>query len=950
MSRKFKFNNLMSLVLAASAVAAIIIACGSGDIIEIKDEQLAVSLNQLAMQNSSDSAGNPSSPSGGGDSSDSDGGDSSGSVDGSSGSVDGSSDSVDGSSSSEDAPSSSSTPPPPIICEFEHDTYMIGEEVKLKTLRCDDGSPLTSVTFTAAGGYLSATGADNWKTGGSATYATKGNSSYGVGGLCGDFDEASMGICQPNPLEITDAPTARCEFATHTYEVGDAVTLTPNITCSGGFTATGGTLEYVSGGDLVDGKYTTSGTRKYKITGVLCGGAPVEAASCTDIEVKNPAITCNWTPNTYRGGELVPAPIIACVSSGKAMSKTGATFTKVSGIDAETPANWANENGTTKYGLRTTQSASSYKVSGVTCDGYEAAETTCNALTITVSPTATCKFERSGSYPDSYITGDPVVPPTITCSGGFTPTGTTTIIYTSGVDVLTTSGVDVLTAASLTSKATGNGVYTVKGVICDNIRVADAPCNNIAIKPIPTATCTWATKTYNIGATVPAPTIGCLAGDGYSYTRDVTLAQVTNKSGLSAVGAFPSYYSASGTSTYEVSGIKCDGYATATKECDVLTINPVTCTVAGDYDIGESFNVTLTNCEGKSSASTSLPSAGPNQPVTLTSVTCGTHNVPVTNIACTGNVTINPEPTCDAYGGNGNTNTNICNGVPWREVKWNEKPQRTTGGGNQYVPTGCYWVQSWSGTNDKGFGNISNYFINGVSYSNNSNKQDWDENKIDGGIYIYIPTNTSGDANNTSTITTGSKPPYCTGKSNAIVPTLECKLGTMTGAENKPIDISSKLKCTDGTTPKGPFTLGSIDLEHPTATLGQLQNLQASAICGGTSSILRVNATCTGTLEVLDASQACEAQRDMSTYCPNTNWADVYWNDAPAKPVNFSVGNRIPAGCFWVKSWNTGFSSNFGSNNTIYTFRLLERQLSHREALRIQLTAQPQIISRPLDW
>jgi len=904
-----------------------------------------------------------------------------------------------GVSSAAEEPSSSSEeviiiPKPTITCEFQEGTfYVVNEPIYAPTITCSDNSTFTATAFAAATSGIAAQDVNNWKTGGAAYYSTAGKSIYGVAGTCGE--EEVDGSCPQ--LTITTGPAATCVFNPHSWEVGKPVDA-PTIGCSGG-AIRGGTpvLSKVSGEAATDfanwaiggtATYSTTGSSKYQVSGVKCNDIPVDPADCNTLTITAPTITCGWSSSVV-GGKEVSAPTITCDNGN---GNAGGTFT-------------LNETTVTfplTTAIETTNSKTiNYKVSGVTCGGYAAAEATC-ALTVTKSPTASCLFTNAsvpagtaaaapvatcsdnkktgtetyelasgtavadlstwkttavgtGTYRVNGVKCDGIAvtaptcnltttAQTATCSGfgGTYIMGQTVTQPTIGCDragaaytagTISTSGTALFNASTWEATATGTSTYKVSGIKCDGITVADANCGSITVNPIPTASCTWATKTYDIGANVGAPTITCVgtgAGavdkSGASFAT-TGLAANAAANWLNTSGTTTTYYTTSGTSNYTLSGIKCGTYPVAPANCDALTINPVTCSVSGGpYDIGETITATLTNCAGKTTSTTSLPTAGPGQSVTLASVTCGGNNVAVTNTTCSGTVNINKEPTCDAYiGVNGKTWNDICGGVAWKDVKWNTVPtvvnQRINGGNPS-----CYYLKDWTGTGNHGFQNVNNWKLNGETFSsdqqspNGSNANDVKfknavGNKIDGGIYLYIPThntqpNISGGGAN---FVTGSLP-YC---NNGPAPTLTCALGTMTGAEGIAIDILPKLGCTDGTTPQAPISLGNINLSNPVATLGTLSNLQATATCGGTSGIA-VSATCSGTLEVLDASQACEAQRDMSTYCPNTNWNDVYWNVAPRQPVQFGgVGNRIPAGCFWVQNWNTSFGNNFGSNNSV---------------------------------
>jgi len=524
---------------------------------------------------------------------------------------------------------------PTITCVFERSNYVVGQAVKAPKIVCSDANDFTNVTFSPATGpgMVAVENSDNWKIiDGTTKFTSAGTSAYGVIGKCGEVPVEAVGC---GILTITDAPTPECRFDDdYSFEVGQIVNLNPRVSCSGAVQSSGGTLTYDGGaGDLSGNKYTTEGTRRYKMSGVVCGeGEPADATCTPNITVSKPAITCGWETKTYKGGESVPAPTVKCVSKNSLADITHASFT-TNGTAVKDIEKWKARQ-STAYPLATSQYTSTYKISGAVCDGYEADEATCDALTITPSPTATCTFS-----PASYIMGTTVGVPSVGCSEGV-QTGTPVIEWASGE---VANGGKSGAPDKYNSVGTGKSTYKVSGVICGDIEVATKNCNELTIKPIPTATCTYSTKTYNIGKTVDTPSVGCSAG-----TKGGTPAY-TWKSGLVANGgqsAVPDYYKTSGTSQYTVSGITCDGYPVA-KDCDELTINPVNCSVSGSYNVNQSFSVNVQNCIGTTSTTTSLSNDGTNQSVTLSSLSCGdnAHKVAVPNTLCTGTVTINALPT-----------------------------------------------------------------------------------------------------------------------------------------------------------------------------------------------------------------------------------------------------------------------------------------------------------------
>jgi len=838
---------------------------------------------------SSSSVGDPNSVSSG-DSSVS-GGDSS--VSGGNSSVSGGESSVSGGNSSAggqivssaaEEPSSSSEeviiPKPTIICEFSSNTYVVGQEVSRPYTYCDDGTDLDNIAYNP-GTWLAAVNSSKWITGDKTTFSTTGKSLYGVGGTCGGV--VAEGSC--TQLEITATPNATCNFGDlPSYEAGDIFNPgAASIGCSGNAVASGGEVKHKSGPALdASGAFDTAGESVWQVTGVTCGGVDVANNDCIPkIEVTAPIITCSWSSSVV-GGKDVSAPAIAC-KNGK--TPAGGNFT-LNGTAVTFPH-------TTAFAANNT--TVNYEVSGVTCGGYAAAKATC-ALSVTKSPNATCSFAKS-----AYILNETVTAPTVGCSSG----------TKGGTEGFTNNR--ALVDASWKAIAEGTSAYEVDGVTCDGIPVPKVSCGSISVGPVPTATCTWSTKTYNIGVNVGAPTINCSAGSvdksGASFDPGATVAAKAAANWLATPTATTTYYESAGTSNYTLKGIKCGTYTVADVTCDELTISPVTCAVSGGpYDIGESFNATVAKCEGTTTVATSLPTAGAGQSVTLASLSCGNtgSKVTVTNTTCTGTVEINKEPTCDAYVGiNGKSWADICGTVKWKDVKWNTVPSRS----GQLINSGaetCYWVKdwTWSGNNGVGFNGFNGWKVNGYSVdgnpnpNNDANFKSGVTNKVDGGIYIYIPKHTGGvNSTDVSGITAGSSKPYCAG---GPAPALTCgNLNDVNAMVGKTYKVP--LTCSDDSQPifKG-WSSGGPQLTP--ATANTYSGLTAIARCGSGDDTDRT-ASCSGTLTVQEES-VCAGYTNLSTVCGNVDWLDIKY-ELPVSNSNVNNGkiNGGKAACYWIQEW-----------------------------------------------
>jgi hypothetical protein len=777
---------------------------------------------------------------------------------------------------------------------------VIDEVVPSPTIVCSDGSDFDATAFATTDAWIAAEQPNNWKTGGYTSYSTEGKSVYGVSGKCGGV-EAEAASC--TELTITATPIATCVFNPASYEAGQEVSV--DVKCTGGAAPGGNQLfSKVSGNEATGfanwaiggvATYATAGKSQYKVSGVKCNDIDVDDATCNEITITAPTITCKWA-NPYKGGAAIPAPAITCDNGKTDVVATGAgvSFSYLSGHQVTTPSSWATAGGSTASPLATANATGTYKVSGVTCGGYAAAEANC-ALSITPSPTATCNFAT-----DSYILGQTVAAPTVGCSAGTTTTDVSARAFSTSGTAL------VNNTTAWVSTAIGTSTYKVSGVKCDSISVADKDCNALTIKPVPTATCTWATKTYNIGANVGAPTIGCSDGavdkSGATFTK-VSGVDAKAPANWKATTNANTYYETSGTSLYKVSGVKCGTYTAAVAEanCDTLKINPVTCAASGIYRTGAAIAApAISGCDSPGSLAyspTFSNTVGP-QPVTLTSVTCGSNNVAVTNLAC-GNVTITAAPTCDAYTSNvaGKTWNDICNGVDWDDVQWNVRPVAGS--------KGCFYVQNLTGD----WGPGAPHRVNGTAFAagNGTNRANAAATKIDGGVYIWIGDYSNTYMHNANNVTPGSDRPFCAG---GPAPTLTCALGSasMLVTDNPASILPSVLSCSDGSVPGTPAWVNAPNMAITTAQ----SSLSASAVCGGAP----VNATCSGTLTV-QATPTCDAYTGNNTaagktwddICPNTQWSAVKWN---TKPTNNT------AGCYYVQSVSGDINMNGSPNSSCY--------------------------------
>jgi hypothetical protein len=709
-------------------------------------------------------------------------------------------------------------PKPTITCEFESTSYVIDELVHSPTIVCSDGSDFDATAFATTDGLITAQEPDNWKTGGSTTYSTAGKSIYGVVGKCGGV-EAEAASC--TELTITATPIATCVFNPASYEAGQEIP-SPEVKCTGGVTL-GGTKTFskVSGNDATgsanwaDGgvaTYATAGKSQYKVSDLKCNDIDVDDATCNEITITAPTITCKWSAS-YKGGEAIPAPAITC-DNGKTAVATGASYEWQSGykVTGAFPSTGP---------LATAPATGTYKVSDVTCGGYAAAEANCT-LSITPSPTATCKWTTA-----TKIVGESFGAPDVTCSNG----------AKSGTEIFSISGTATgsVNTTNWNALTAGKIIYKVSGVKCDGITVDEPICTELTIKPVPTATCAFSSASYNIGANVNSPTITCsdsTAADKTNavFTKVGSGVDAKAPANWKATTNATTYYESNGTSQYKVSGVKCGTYSVAVAEanCTALTINPVTCTASGSYQIGTTIAPPSTpGCDSPKNLTYSPTSSNTvgQQAVTLTSVTCGSNNVAVTNLAC-GNVEIVTAPPCSFQ-------QSWCPNMNWdTEIKWTESFSETKGA--------CFFFK---GNNN---GN------NAPTCNNNSS---CNINKGDGGYYVYvINTPTYGISNDGGAQT---KPNNCIGPVY-VPPTITCSGITQSVPQYSTISTSNaSISCSEGSE----FT----DVTFNTSSVGTFTNPIISGKCGGAN----VSGTCSGTITVIGGNSPIEINEQKGFLVPS---------------------------------------------------------------------------------
>jgi hypothetical protein len=261
-----------------------------------------------------------------------------------------------------------------------------GENIAAPTITCSAGTlNKSAATFSASSG-TTPTDVNNWRNTGNAYYGgtVTGNNTITVAGVtCGGTAVAGNTSC--GTIAVAK-PT--CSGVSGSVFIGATITPTVgcgNATLSGNPTFDGGTGWTSSGSG---GSYSSTGSKTISLSSVTCDNhaiTSITGVSCGTVTVNAlPTATCTFSPTSYTVGQSVNAPTISC-SSGT-VDKTSATFTKVSGIDAQTPANWIS--GSTTYA---SAGSSQYKISGVKCGGTTVVDANCTALTIsTATAESTC--------------------------------------------------------------------------------------------------------------------------------------------------------------------------------------------------------------------------------------------------------------------------------------------------------------------------------------------------------------------------------------------------------------------------------------------------------------------------------------------------------------------------------------------------------------------------------
>ena len=233
----------------------------------------------------------------------------------------------------------------------------------------------------------------------------------------------------------------------------------------------------------------------------------------------------------------------------------------------------------------------------------------------------------------------------------------------------------------------------------------------------PTITCVINPTSYKIGENVTA-TINCTGGGN----KDMNSAAFTPtgqsvKDWQQWKNGSQSYYETAGTSTYTVSGVKCNNVTAANVTCPTLTITgpTVTCDLrGGTHNIGASinsptlscgdgFNVSSRNFSGSvptndnqwnSNGSGAYNASGAKNDITV-SGNCASHNNNVNvayNVSCTNPFTINAIMCSISGSNNGKTSFNINENINSPQLSNCDNPNNRnysiTGGGNSDVNGG----------------------------------------------------------------------------------------------------------------------------------------------------------------------------------------------------------------------------------------------------------------------
>jgi len=382
----------------------------------------------------------------------------------------------------------------------------------------------------------------------------------------------------------------------------------------------------------------------------------------------------------------------------------------------------------------------------------------------------------------------------------------------------------------------------------------------------PTITCTVAKSNVTQGENIASPTITCSAG-----------AMVKTSAVFAASpGALPTdvnnwkttgnaYYdgTVTGSNAIGVAGVTCGGVEAAAVSCGSITVAKPTCSGATQtVTTGTAITQPSASCGNASATGAtfnygadysggSYSTAG-SKAVSLTSVSCDGHSISGVNASC-GTVTVTAaeaESTCGAYTGvnsAGKSWSDICPNTQWSAVKWNTKPTNTAG---------CYYVQSVDGDiNMNGSPDASCYFrTNGTC--RNGQISGSGLGKIDGGVYIYVPTGTGW--NNNPSVTLGGKP-FCTDGVHDLFCNTPSNLAAGTS-----VDPSGFVTCRSEDVPTGIVWTGAPNWSNLEAD--SYTGISVSAVCGSTAlSKACGNITVSAPVEVTIAYQGSGIALDAGT-------------------------------------------------------------------------------------
>jgi len=405
-------------------------------------------------------------------------------------------------------------------------------------------------------------------------------------------------------------------------------------------------------GDYASGEIRCDGSANVTGAAMVLACANVPSTGTPNIQITPPAVTC--------GGTQI-----------------------FSGLNWSGAPNW-NQPAQGTYN-NVTVSASSGDCSGqtATCGGSLTVSTPSSSST---TVTITCTFAKS-----SYVAGEDVLAPTINCDpNDYNKEGSASFSAT-GVPLPNNANNNWKNSGGIAiydNNNTGLSTVSVSNITCrkgnDVVNNLSTTCTPFTISEAPTISCKFDQTTYKIGQNVPAPTISCSSGapggtvqftnTGGSYPN-----QVDNWKSNSST-----YYTQSGSSSFKVSGVKCDNISPIPNEvpCTPLTISyPTAICEVGDsytYNIGQAIPTPYVSCgEGFSASSMNFGGTKPNQwnskgnnayttdglkNVTLTGVTCiSTYNssaqASLSNLSISCGSYDIKQVTCSVAGSNGGGTT-----------------------------------------------------------------------------------------------------------------------------------------------------------------------------------------------------------------------------------------------------------------------------------------------------